>query len=148
MSEFKDHFFQSEDGLTLYARDYPGPEADSPTLLCLHGLTRNSRDFQDLAPALASDFRVVVPEQRGRGRSEYAADVAHYALMRYVEDTRTLIEGLAVDQVSIIGTSMGGLMTFALSALYPGSIKKAIFDSLAVSAASLISSCSGVLENP
>ena len=130
MSDFKDRFFQSKDGLTLYARDYSGPEADSPTLLCLHGLTRNSRDFQDVAPALASDFRVVVPEQRGRGRSEYAADVAHYALMQYVEDTRALIEGLGVDQVSIIGTSMGGLMTFALSALYPGSIKKAVINDI------------------
>ena len=70
MSAFKDHFFQTQDGLRLYARDYPGPDDNAPVVLCLHGLTRNSRDFQELAPALADHFRVLVPEQRGRGRSD------------------------------------------------------------------------------
>lgn len=130
MSHFTDHFLRSKDGLALYARDYPGPDADSPTLLCLHGLTRNSRDFQDVVPPLTRYFRVLVPEQRGRGRSEYDTDVTRYALMQYVEDTRTLLEGLGIDQVSIIGTSMGGLMTFALNALYPGSIKRAVINDI------------------
>ena len=66
MSAFRDHFFQTPDGLRLYARDYPGPDDNAPVVLCLHGLTRNSRDFQELAPALADHFRVLVPEQRGR----------------------------------------------------------------------------------
>ena len=58
MSEFSDHFFQTQDGLRLYARDYTGPD-NAPVVLCLHGLTRNSRDFQELAPALSEHFRVV-----------------------------------------------------------------------------------------
>ena len=68
MRAFKDHFFYTQDGLRLYARDYPGPDDSAPVVLCLHGLTRNSRDFQDLAPVLTEDFRVLVAEQRGRGR--------------------------------------------------------------------------------
>ena len=58
MSAFKDHFFQTRDGLRLYARDYSGPDNSAPVVLCLHGLTRNSRDFQDLAPALTEDLIV------------------------------------------------------------------------------------------
>ncbi len=49
---FSDVFYEVPDGLTLYARDYLGPSADAPVVLCLHGLSRNSRDFADLAPLL------------------------------------------------------------------------------------------------
>ena len=130
MSAFRDYFFQSKDGLTLYARDYPGPADDAPTLLCLHGLTRNSRDFQDLVPGLTDHFRVLVPEQRGRGRSDYDNDVTRYALLQYVEDMRTLLDALQVERVFVIGTSMGGLMTFALNALYPGSVVRAVINDI------------------
>ena len=119
MSEFSDHFFQTQDGLRLYARDYAGPD-DAPVVLCLHGLTRNSRDFQELAPALSEHFRVLVPEQRGRGRSDYDDDVSRYALLQYVDDMRGLLSDLSIERVAIVGTSMGGLMTFALNALHPG----------------------------
>ena len=62
MSAFKDHFFQTQDGLRLYARDYPGPGNNAPVVLCLHGLTRNSRDFQELSPELADyDPRIAEP---------------------------------------------------------------------------------------
>lgn len=67
MSAFEDLYFQTDDGLSLYVRDYSGPSVSAPVVMCLHGLTRNSRDFQDLAPDLAAHFRVLVPEQRGRG---------------------------------------------------------------------------------
>lgn len=130
MSTFRDYFYQSKDGLRLYARDYPGPVGNSPTLLCLHGLTRNSRDFQDLAPGLTDHFRVLVPEQRGRGRSEYDNDMTRYALLQYVEDMRTLLDGLQIERVFVIGTSMGGLMTFALNALYPGSVVRAVINDI------------------
>lgn len=130
MTAFRDHFFKTDDGLTLYARDYPGPSARAPVVLCLHGLTRNSRDFQDLAPALAAQFRVLVPEQRGRGLSEYDSDSAHYTIIHYVNDMRCLLEGLEVDRVHAVGTSMGGLMTFALNALYPGLIGRAVINDI------------------
>ena len=130
MSAFKDHFFQTQDGLLLYARDYPGPDDSAPVVLCLHGLTRNSRDFQDLAPALTEHFRVLVPEQRGRGRSDYAADVSRYALLQYVEDMSGLLSNLEIERVNIVGTSMGGLMTFALNALYPGLVTRAVINDI------------------
>ena len=130
MSAFKDHFFQTQDGLRLYARDYPGPDDNAPVVLCLHGLTRNSRDFQELAPALADHFRVLVPEQRGRGRSDYDDDLSRYALLQYVEDMRGLLSDLGIKQVAIVGTSMGGLMTFALNALYPGLVTRAVINDI------------------
>ncbi len=130
MRPFKDYFFQTTDGLRLYARDYPGPDANAPVLLCLHGLTRNSKDFASLAEALASDFRVVVPEQRGRGLSDYAEDVSRYSLLQYVEDTQGLIVELGLQWISVVGTSMGGLMTFALNALSPGLIERAVINDI------------------
>ena len=130
MRLFKDYFFQTTDGLRLYVRDYPGPDANAPVLLCLHGLTRNSKDFASLAQALASDFRVVVPEQRGRGLSDYAEDVSRYSLLQYVEDMQGLIVELGLQRLWVVGTSMGGLMTFALNALSPGLIERAVINDI------------------
>jgi len=130
MNQFTDYVYATPDGLSLYCRDYPGPDSGAPVVLCLHGLTRNSRDFQYLAPALAPHFRVLVPEQRGRGRSDYATDSSSYALMQYVEDVRGLLQSLAVEAISVVGTSMGGLMTFALNALYPGLIRAAVINDI------------------
>jgi pimeloyl-ACP methyl ester carboxylesterase len=130
MRSFKDYFFQTTDGLRLYARDYPGPDASAPALLCLHGLTRNSKDFESLAQALASDFRVVVPEQCGRGLSDYAEDVSRYSLLQYVEDMQGLIVELGLQRLSVVGTSMGGLMTFALNALSPSLIERAVINDI------------------
>ena len=130
MRSFKDYFFQTTDGLRLFARDYPGPDANAPVLLCLHGLTRNSKDFASLAEALTSDFRVVVPEQRGRGLSDYAEDVSRYSLLQYVEDTQGLLVELGLQRLSVVGTSMGGLMTFALNALSPSLIERAVINDI------------------
>ncbi|MDC3015418.1 alpha/beta hydrolase [Luminiphilus sp.] len=130
MRSFKDYFFQTTDGLRLYARDYPGPDASAPALLCLHGLTRNSKDFESLAQALASDFRVVVPEQCGRGLSDYAEDVSRYSLLQYVEDMQGLIVELGLQRLSVVGTSMGGLMTIALNALSPSLIERAVINDI------------------
>ena len=67
---FDEKFFRSRDGLQLYYRDYAGDASKAP-VLCLHGLTRNSRDFAALAEHIAPTRRVIVPDQRGRGRSQY-----------------------------------------------------------------------------
>jgi pimeloyl-ACP methyl ester carboxylesterase len=130
MSVFSDCYFQTDDGLRLYARDYPGPTDLAPVALCLHGLTRNSRDFQDLAPDLAAHFRVLVPEQRGRGLSDYDSDASRYTIIHYVQDTYHLLQSLEIEHVAVVGTSMGGLMTFALNALYPGLIVRAVINDI------------------
>ena len=120
MSEFKDVWHRTPDGLQLYARDYPGPDSSClPSVLCLHGLSRNSADFAGLASVLASDRRVIVPEQRGRGRSDYDSNPANYTPQTYVSDMFGLMDALALDKVVVIGTSMGGLMAFIMASLQP-----------------------------
>ncbi len=99
-------------------------------MVCLHGLSRNSRDFQDLAPVLNQHFRVLVPEQRGRGRSAYDTLPSRYNLMQYVHDTYAMLAAFQCERVSVVGTSMGGLMTFALNALYPQLIHRAIINDI------------------
>ena len=83
-------------------------------MLCLHGLTRNSRDFEDLAPHLAAHHRVIVPDIRGRGRSAYDPNPEKYQPMVYVEDILALLDALNAPRVAIIGTSMGGMLAMML----------------------------------
>ena len=110
--------WQSADGLSLHYRDYPGPAdaASSVPVLCLHGLTRNARDFAPLAAHVSQHRRVIVPEMRGRGRSDYAPDSSTYTPATYVEDVDVLLEDQGIDRFVSVGTSMGGLMTMMMAA--------------------------------
>ncbi len=74
---YRESFWQSHDGLRLYARFYDGPDG-APAVLCLHGLTRNSRDFEELAPHLQRRYRVIVPDLRGRGFSARDPELQNY----------------------------------------------------------------------
>lgn len=95
-------------------------EPDNPkVLVCVHGLTRNGRDFDDLARAMANDYRVVCPDVAGRGRSDWLLVKDDYQLPTYVADMVTLIARLGVDSVHWVGTSMGGLIGMLLASL-PG----------------------------
>jgi pimeloyl-ACP methyl ester carboxylesterase len=86
-------------------------ERDNPNVLvCVHGLTRNSRDFDDLARAMATDYRVICPDVVGRGRSEWLRDPSGYGLAQYVADMTVLLARLDVEAVHWFGTSMGGLI--------------------------------------
>ena len=114
-----DVFYTSDDGLRLYARDVPGPAADAPTVLCLPGLTRNGKDFGEVADRLRLRYRVICPDQRGRGRSQRDSDAANYVPMRYVQDMFTLLDTLGVARVMVLGTSLGGLMGMMMLALQP-----------------------------
>jgi len=121
--QYADHFFRSaDDRLTLYARIYDG---EGPPLLLMHGLTRNSADFEALAGHLAAKYRLIVPDQRGRGRSDYDPDPQNYTPAVYVADMFALIDGLGLGRMGLIGTSMGGLMAMMMAAIAP-----ARFDSL------------------
>jgi pimeloyl-ACP methyl ester carboxylesterase len=93
-----------------------GDPRNRDVLVCVHGLTRNGRDFDDLARALCGRFRVVCPDVAGRGDSERLADPRSYAIPQYVADMVTLIARLDVETVSWLGTSMGGLVGMALAA--------------------------------
>jgi pimeloyl-ACP methyl ester carboxylesterase len=109
--------WQTDDGLMLHYRDYSGGEPGRPPLLCLHGLTRNARDFEVLADRFAGEWRVIVPEMRGRGRSEYTRATGSYTLPRYVRDLRYLLQELEPGPVVVVGTSMGGLMAMLMAQL-------------------------------
>lgn len=120
MRRFSDFYYQVPDGLTLYARDYPGPDDRAGCVLLMHGLTRNSRDFDVLADRLSVHFRVLVPEQRGRGRSEWDSQPDRYGIPTYVNDMFELLEAVGEEHVAGVGTSMGGLMAMVMNAMRPG----------------------------
>ena len=118
MADFTEGSWTSKDGLELHYRDYPG-RSDGPPVLCLHGLTRNARDFADLAERIAGEWRAIVPDMRGRGDSEYARDADSYNPIQYVGDVNLLLEKLGVSRFVSIGTSMGGLMTMLIAMKAP-----------------------------
>jgi pimeloyl-ACP methyl ester carboxylesterase len=95
--------------------EWPGPKS-APTLLCVHGLTRNGRDFDVLAEALSAHFRVVCPDFPGRGKSEWLSHPADYAYPVYLADLAALIARLDVEAVDWVGTSMGGIAGMLMAA--------------------------------
>lgn len=125
-----DHYrWTSADGLTLHARDYaPAQERGLLPVICLHGLTRNARDFEALAPWIAArGRRVLAVDIRGRGLS--ARDpLASYWLPTYAEDVRLMAETLGLDRAIFVGTSMGGLITMELAALAPALVAAAVIN--------------------
>ena len=91
--------------------------ADNPrVLICVHGLTRNCRDFDALAEAMSAEYRVICPDVVGRGLSAHLRDPNGYGIAQYVADMVTLIARLDVEKVDWVGTSMGGLIGMALAA--------------------------------
>ena len=114
-----EYWYDSQDGLRLFSRVYEGPGAAAPVVVCLHGLTRNSRDFEDLAAHLAPRYRVIVPDVRGRGLSSRDPQFNNYQIPVYLGDLLRLLAGLGAARVAIVGTSMGGLMAMVLAAMQP-----------------------------
>ncbi|KAG1694964.1 Tetrachlorobenzoquinone reductase [Nymphon striatum] len=106
MHTYKDFWYTSNDNLRLYARDYSKAlekNPDAKTILCMHGLTRNSADFEDICNELADDFRLIVVDQRGR-------------------------EKLELSSVILLGTSMGGIMAMMMTAMKPDLIDALIIN--------------------
>ncbi|HAF55479.1 MAG TPA: alpha/beta hydrolase [Thauera sp.] len=102
-------------GLHRMAYTEWGDPENPRVLVCVHGLTRNGRDFDDLARALSDEYRVVCPDVVGRGRSDWLAVKADYGFPVYVNDMVTLIARLNVEQVHWVGTSMGGIIGMVLA---------------------------------
>ena len=97
-----------------------GDPANDRVLVCVHGVSRQGRDFDVLARAMKGEFRVVCPDVVGRGESDRLADPMGYALPNYVADMVTLLARLNAKSVAWVGTSMGGLIGMGLAA-QPGS---------------------------
>lgn len=120
-------FWTSRDGLKLHYRDYAGP-SDRPPLLCLHGLTRNSRDFEEFADRYAGRFRVIAPDFRGRGMSDRDPEPTRYLPPTYAADTLQLLDELEIDRAVFVGTSLGGLVTMLIAAMQPQRIAATILN--------------------
>ena len=107
----------SDDGLRLYARDYPAASGFARLpVICIHGLTRNCSDFDEVAPLIAEQGRrVIAIDVRGRGNSAWDSNPAHYNLLVYSRDVVKLMHDLGIARAVFIGTSMGGLITMTLA---------------------------------
>ena len=121
MSDPATRTWTSADGLTLSARDYAAADGPARTpVICLHGLTRNSRDFEVVAPRIAAcGRRVLALDVRGRGRSAWDPSPLNYNPAVYAGDVIALLEQSGISRAHFVGTSMGGLITLTLSALRP-----------------------------
>jgi pimeloyl-ACP methyl ester carboxylesterase len=126
-TRFRDGFISVADGLRLHYRDYPGPH-DRPPLLCLHGLTRNVRDFAAFAERYSPEWRVLALDFRGRGLSEFDPLPARYNPLSYAADVLQLLDELRIDRAVFVGTSLGGLVTMTLAATAPQRIAAAILN--------------------
>ena len=109
---YTEHHYRSQDGLSLYYRSYGS--ADN-VVICLPGLTRNSKDFEDLARHLSTRWRVITPDLRGRGCSDHDPIPSRYFAGTYVKDVWTLLDGLGIREFAIVGTSLGGLMAMIMA---------------------------------
>lgn len=113
--------YTSSDGLELVAFSY-GPNDAELTILCLHGLTRNHKDFEMMIAALDPRYRFIAVDVRGRGKSAYDPNPYNYTPLTYAFDVVTLLDKLELDKVVLIGTSMGGLMSMILMKSIPNRI--------------------------
>lgn len=127
MKSWSDRYWTSRDGLKLHYRDYDGPP-DRPPLLCLHGLTRNARDFESLAARYGGKWRVIAPDFRGRAGSENDPQPANYAPPTYALDVVQLLDELGIAAAVFVGTSLGGLVTMAVAAFAPERIAGAVLN--------------------
>ncbi len=110
-----DRYFTVRDGLRLHYRNYPG-SSDRPPILCLHGLTRNARDFAEFAERHSPRHRVLALDFRGRAESDYDPLPARYNPLTYAGDVIELLDQLGIESAIFVGTSLGGLVTMTIAA--------------------------------
>ncbi|MGO8916664.1 MAG: alpha/beta fold hydrolase [Stellaceae bacterium] len=109
--------------------EWPGPPG-ARTVLCVHGLTRNGRDFDALAEALSAEANVICPDFPGRGGSEWLSHPADYGYPLYLADMAALIARLDVDTLDWVGTSMGGLTGMLLAAQRGAPIRRLVVNDI------------------
>lgn len=127
---YRERRFTAQDGLSLYWRDYGDPAAPRTPVLCLGGLTRNSKDYDVLAGRLSADRRVLCPDYRGRGRSDRDPDWRNYDPRTYINDILHLLTLADVHRVVVIGTSLGGLLAMGLSAALPSALAAVVLNDI------------------
>jgi pimeloyl-ACP methyl ester carboxylesterase len=126
----REHLIPGADGVRTFVLELTakGPET-GPPIICLHGLTRSHRDFEDILPAL-NDLgrRVVAIDVRGRGRSDRDPVPANYHPGTYVQDLMGIMATLGIGRAMFIGTSMGGLITSVLAMFAPQMVAGAVLN--------------------
>jgi pimeloyl-ACP methyl ester carboxylesterase len=134
MQSWTDIHYTSRDGLRLYARHYPVPGSLRRPVVCLAGLTRNSRDFHDLATALArrdeTGRDVYCLDYRGRGRSQHDPDWKNYSVLVELNDALDFMAMKGLDRAAVIGTSRGGLIAMLMGVLRPGAMGAVVLNDI------------------
>lgn len=123
------HYYTSSDGLRLFYRTY-GERNRQPPVLCLPGLTRNSRDFHSLARLIAAEHWVICPDFRGRGRSDRDPNYLNYVPRTYVSDIVALMDSLQMDPAVFIGTSLGGIVAMITRAAHPDRVAAVVLNDI------------------
>lgn len=148
----RDLFYTSQDGLRLYARDYGQRAAKAPPIICLPGLTRNSKDFDTLARHLSISHRVLCPDLRGRGRSQSCKNWTDYTPQAEMLDILDLMGATGIHQAIFVGTSRGGIITMLMAAYRPNAIFGAVLNDIGpeinFSGLKRIANYVGVMETP
>ncbi|MGO4571579.1 alpha/beta fold hydrolase [Microvirga sp. 2TAF3] len=129
---YRDLFVSAADGLRLFARDYGPDIGDALPVVCLPGLARTSEDFHELAESLSRDAdlprRVIALDYRGRGRSEWDKDWRNYDVRIEANDVQQVLTAAGIHKAVFVGTSRGGLITMALSAIHPSLLAGAVLN--------------------
>lgn len=112
---YREFTYAAPDGLSLFCREF-SPGTTARTVVCLPGLTRNSRDFTALARELAQRYRVLTPDLRGRGYSQWDVKISNYHPAVYYQDVLKLLADEVPEPAAIIGTSLGGILAMSLAA--------------------------------
>lgn len=129
-SKSAERFTVTPDGLRLFVRAYAGGGSKTP-VFCLHGLTRNSADFESVGPFVAQLGRnVFAMDVRGRGRSDRDPDPSRYRPDVYAQDVLQVLDALDVPKAVFIGTSMGGIITMVLAAMAPERVAAAVLNDI------------------
>ncbi len=126
---YDDKYWESEDGLKLHYRDYPGDDRQIP-VICVPGLTRNVRDFEHLGDWLSGKRRIIMINLRGRGESEYAKDSASYNAKTYVADVVRLMDDIELSTAIFFGTSLGGIVTMIMASRHPERVAGALLNDI------------------
>ncbi|AZO09055.1 alpha/beta hydrolase [Mesorhizobium sp. M3A.F.Ca.ET.080.04.2.1] len=131
---FSDFFYAAPDGLRLHARIYGEANTDAWPVVCLPGLTRNARDFHELALFLSREAarprKVIAFDYRGRGLSAYDPDIGHYNVGVEAGDVLAGLSALNIDEAAFVGTSRGGLIIHVLGALKPAVLKAIVINDI------------------
>jgi pimeloyl-ACP methyl ester carboxylesterase len=107
-----------------------GDRGNPNVLVCVHGLTRNSRDFDAVSQAMCEDYRVICVDIAGRGESSWLDDPEHYGYPQYVADTTALLAHLGCESIDWLGTSMGGILGMMMAAMPETPVKRLIINDI------------------